>query len=64
MVVIGIHRTGKTTFPGQNLGARIAAGSPREALLITLDAMAPTEALPKPIRWVPAIEWLLDKDIV
>lgn len=33
-------------------------------LLITLDAMAPTEALPKPIRWVPAIEWLLDKDIV
>lgn len=33
MVVIGMRRTGKTTFLWQNLGARIAAGYPREALL-------------------------------
>ena len=33
MVVIGMRRTGKTTFLWQNLAARITAGSPREALL-------------------------------
>ncbi len=42
-----------------------AAGYPDAIpLLITLDALAPIEALPKPIRWIPAIEWLLDKDVV